>query len=118
MAMRLISSSLIPLLLTAAGVTACGDALVTAEDRGDIVFGIHGQAVSHTGSSADDYVVGVLFVRVVFPGVPSLDDGDRLETEVVRGRIAGQFPAQFHVELIETPKAYPYDINILYLNLD
>jgi hypothetical protein len=117
MQMRSISFAL-TVLCAAACLTAC-DALVTAEDRGDVVFGVHGQALSRTsGAPASEYEVGVLFMRVLYPARPGSNPKGQLETEFVRGTITGDFPAQFRVELTRRPAAYPYNTNIIYLNLD
>lgn len=99
--------------LVAAGLAACGDPLVTAQDRGDAVFGLHGHVSSLSNAPLpDDYVVGVLFLRSL---LPTENLGMITETEVVLGTLEGDFPSQFRVELTQTPAVYPFDVSIRYV---
>jgi hypothetical protein len=99
--------------LAAACLPACGDPLVTAEDRGDALFGVHGQALLGSQAvAAADYAVAVVFLRVVTGHDPALTG--KLETEVIPGKIVGEFPAKFSVELKQAPTAYPYNVNVIY----
>ena len=99
--------------IAAACLTACGDPLITAQNRGDAVFGLHGRVTSVNGGALpDDYVVGVLFLR-------SLEHTEDFtlttETEVVLGTLEGDFPSQFHVELTQAPAVFPFDVSIQYV---
>lgn len=100
--------------LAAAYLTACGDPLVTAEDRGDALFGVHGQAVStNPQTPADDLEVAVVFLRAML----GTSTNSKLETEVIPGTITGEFPAKFSVKLTQKPSVYPYADDIVYLTL-
>ena len=102
--------------LATSSLAACGDPLVTKQDRGDAVFGLHGQvAAGADGAPTDDYQVAVLFLRVLIDR--ELFGRYTLETEVIPDSRSGSFPAQFQVELTEVPTVYPYDLNIIYGNL-
>lgn len=102
-------------LAAAAALTACGDPLMTAEDHGDSLFGVHGQALSaDPATPASELEVGVMFLRVVTSHDLS---PAKLETEIIPGKITGSFPAQFSVQLTEKPRVYPYDEGIIYITL-
>jgi hypothetical protein len=94
-------------------IAACGDPLVTADDRGDPVFAVHGQAVDPLHElPASDYRVAVLFLRTTLTTEPT--QKLELETRVMPGTISGAFPAAFHVDFDAPPVVYPYDLNIVY----
>jgi hypothetical protein len=119
------------LSLTSAVAAGCGDPLVTAQDRGDVVLGLHGSALADAPPSGT-LSAGVLFMRLV--GKPSDSAGGggggggsgepprgrtfELETEIVLGQISGSLPADFSVELAAPERTYSFDTNIRYLNLD
>lgn len=106
--------------LSAALVSGCGDPLMTAQDRGDTVFGLRGKAIFPEAAvvspvSAEEYEVAVIFI-LVRAGVASTAKPDVLEVEVVKGTIEGEFPANFRVELTDAPRVYPFDISIGHAN--
>lgn len=96
-----------------AGVAACGDPLVTAQDRGDVVFGVHGDVQSGGSAPNGEYTVGVLFLHaLVDASGPVLTN--RIQTELVGSTISGQFPTRFHVELDKAPAAYRFNLGSSY----
>jgi hypothetical protein len=115
---RCLSVSVAPALFAAVWLTSCGDPLLTAQDRGDGVFGVHGLAQKPSGGFPGlSYQVAVIYLRAVFHQDGSNGLFDEVETEVIPGSIAGSFPAEFRVELIEAPSAYPWESNIVYGNI-
>jgi hypothetical protein len=118
MNMRSTSRSVAAAFVTAAWVAACGDPLLTAQDRGDGVFGVHGRAERPGGGVLGaDYQVAVIYLRAVLNFSAPPEVPDQVETEVIPGSIAGSFPAEFRVELTDAPAAYPWEGNIAYSNL-
>lgn len=113
-----LSTFLSAALATTTGLTACGDPLLTAQDRGDAVLNLRGQALSQSGpSSSSGFEVGVLFTRYIDGDDPSARAG-WLETEIVKGTLTGDFPTQFQVQLTPPEKAYPVTTDIIYTNMD
>ena len=100
----------------AAAAAGCGDPLVTAQDRGDAVFGISGRARSAGPPPTEELTAAVIFVRVGLK--PGTDFEAQLETEVIPGTIDGMFPADFRVDIDQKPRAYPYNVNVVYFQLD
>jgi hypothetical protein len=110
-------STFVGAALAAAGLAACGDPLFTAQDRGDAVLNLQGQALSQSGpQSSSGFEVGVLFVRYSNDG-PDPGEGT-LETEIVKGTLTGDFPTQFQVQLTPPQAAYPVTGDIVYMNMD
>jgi hypothetical protein len=99
-----------------AAVASCGDPLVTAQDRGDAVFGVSGKVRSAGLPPTEELTAAVIFVRVGLK--PGQDFEAQLETEVIPGTIEGTFPADFRVDIDQKPRAYPYNVNVHYINLD
>lgn len=113
----------------------CGDRLMTAQDRGDVVFSVHGRALLVEGDQlskslsgglrldpslppGEQYEAAVLFLLARDYADPQRLGPSRLEIEVVKGAIEGEFPADFRVELTDPPTTYPYNATLLHQNLD
>ena len=105
-------------LVVASWLAACGDPLLTAQDRGDGVFGVHGsvEQPGH-GLPGSDYEVAVIYLKAVLNLAPRSSLPYQVETEVIPGSIAGTFPAEFRVELDQAPEASPWEDRIIYQNL-
>lgn len=106
----------------------CGDPLVTAQDRGDAVLGVHGQALS-SAPVTQELSAAVLFMHIVPKDAGPADGGGggqppgrrqglALQSQIIPGQIEGSFPAAFSVELNAPDRTYPFDSDIIYRNLD
>jgi hypothetical protein len=115
--MRSTSRSASAVVVLAAWLTACGDPLLTAQDRGDGVFGVRGlvEQPGH-GAPGSDYEVAVIYLRAVLSRAPR-PGPYQVETEVIRGSIDGSLPAEFHVELTDAPEASPWEDRIIYSDI-
>src|SRR3954463_16758041 len=116
--MRSMSRSASAVLVVVAGLTACGDPLLTAQDRGDGVFGVHGMVEQPDhGIPGADYEVAVIYLKAVLNLTPRNGLPYQVETEVIRGSIDGSLPAGFHVDLTDAPAVSPWEDRIIYSNL-
>jgi hypothetical protein len=111
-------ATLVGAALMSTSLFAC-DSLVTAQDRGDAVLNLKGQAVSQSPQTPAGYEVGVLFTRVVVPSSKDYPQPPErikwtLETEIVKGTISGTFPAEFQVDLSAPSQVYSYDTSFQY----
>jgi hypothetical protein len=104
--------------VAATTLAGCGDSLFTAQDRGDSVLNVRGQALSAAGESAPatDYDVGVLFMRHVWNWTNVSEY--YLDVEFVKGTLTGNFPADFQVELTPPAETYPHNGISLYESWD
>jgi hypothetical protein len=95
--------------LAATSLAGCGDSMFTAQERGDSILNVRGQAISAAGdtAAATDYEVGVLFMRHLWNWADGRESA--LDVEFVKGTLTGNFPADFQVELVPPTETYPHD---------
>jgi hypothetical protein len=104
--------------IVATCLAACGDPLVTADDRGDpLLFALHGEVLDTADPplQAEDLEVAVVFLRDVFRRNELIST---LQIEVIPGTVEGDFPAEFRVTLADSPTVYSWEEDLIYLNLD
>jgi hypothetical protein len=111
-------STLLHTALATTCLAGCGDSLYTAQDRGDTILNVRGQALSTGGETplATDYDVGVLFMRHVWNWTNF--DEYYLDVEFVKGTLIGNFPAEFTVQLDPPAETYPHNGISLYESWD
>jgi hypothetical protein len=104
--------------VAATSLAGCGDSMFTAQDRGDSILNVRGQALSAAGETAPatDYDVGVLFMRHVWNWTDFTEY--YLDVEFVKGTLTGNFPADFQVELAPPTETYPQNGISLYESWD
>lgn len=98
--------------LAALTFAGCGDSLFTAQDRGDTILQLRGQALSAPEVPATEYDVGVLFVRRFWDMSGAGQDRFRenyVEFEFIKGTLTGSFPAEFQVKLPPPAETYPHN---------
>lgn len=87
-----------------AALSACGDPLLTAQQRGDEILTIQGQVLADEGAGpAADYSAAVVFTRQVWEKTEAYT-----EFEVVHGKIEGEFPASFQIDLEPPAAVFPH----------
>lgn len=104
--------------VAATTLVGCGDSMFTAQERGDSILNVRGQAISAAGETAPatDYEVGVLFMRHLWNW--SNVNEYYLDVEFVKGTLTGNFPADFQVELEPPTETYPQNGISLYESWD
>jgi len=107
-------------VLSTVALSGCGDALISDDGRGDPLFSVQGRAVDlEEGLIETEPAVAFLFMHVVTPGrFGTPENTYTANFELIFGQVRGSVPTRFAASLQERPQAYPFDNNVVYLNLD